>query len=136
VAKQAVQGERKTLTECYAHFGIIYRPPQPLWSAVSPSGQTVVTQWTDNFDATMTQYSNIGKMIDEWKSRPENHRRRERLRAVRIGGIFKSIIVKAADPNARRLRIVGRSIGRPMRLLELRDTGEFRAEVAEVSLNA
>lgn len=120
--------ECRTLTDAYSRFGIAVSNPRTAWSAQSEDGTVVVTLWANRFDAARGIYDVFEDPTDGWEHIPPNQRRLAHLKhaLANRGGRFESIIVFRGDGLIN--RIVRREIGPTMRIVDLRDNGQFRAE--------
>ena len=126
-----------TLGECFDHFGA--RPANLRWgwsARNEATGTVVVTMWTDQLcqtaDGTIVYDVRARDDLEWWRRRPGN---RERLRNLRwaqmhCDGRFRAVIVTCERTDAYIRKIVRRHVDPTlvMRLTELHDTGEFRAE--------
>ena len=134
--KLSAENSRRTLTECFAHFGVPRAGNvRTWWSDRAPDGQVVITLWTDHFDAEMVRFSILGRRdLPKWRDRQPNRHRAELLKSVGVGGVFQSIIQRSADTTSHPRKTVERYIGPLMRLTNLNETtGEFSAEEVEGS---
>lgn len=126
--------KRKTLTECFAHFGVPRAGNvRQWWSGKAANGQVVVTLWLDHFkDLDLKHFSVFDRTdLPVWTNKKANRDRCKLLQEVGVGGVFQSIVQVPGDSSAAPRKIIERYIGNPMRLTALdRRTGEFSAEEA------
>jgi len=126
-----------TLGECFDFFGARPANLRWGWSARNEATATViVTLWTDQLcrlpDGRIAYDVRARDDLEWWRRRPGN---RERLRNLRwaeahCGGCFRAVVVSCERTDAFVRRIVGRypDPALVMQLVDLAETGEFRAE--------
>jgi len=125
------------LGECFDVFGACPVNLRWGWSARNEATATViVTLWTDQLcrlaDGRIAYDVRARDDLDWWRRRPGNRERLANLRwaAAHCGGRFRAVIVTCKRTDAFVRRIIGRypDPALVMQLVELHDTGEFRAE--------
>ncbi len=126
-----------TLGESFDFFGARPANLRWGWSARNEATATVVvTLWTDQLcrkpDGTIVYDVRSRDDLEWWRRRPGNRERLANLRwaEAHCGGRFRGVIVTCEATDAFIRKIVRRypEPGLVMRLVELHDTGEFRAE--------
>ena len=126
-----------TLGECFDHFGARPRNLRWGWSARNEAtGTVIVTMWTDQLcrrpDGTIVYDVRARDDLEWWRRRPGNRERLADLRwaEAHCGGRFRAVIVTCERTEAFIRRIVRRHVDPAlvMRLTDLAETGEFRAE--------
>ena len=126
-----------TLTECFAWFGT--RPANIRWgwsARDEATGIVVLTLWTDQLcvaaDGTIVYDVRARDDLEWWRRRPGNRERLANLRWARdhADGRFRAVVVTCERTDAYVRRITGRypEPALVMRLTDLTDAGEFRAE--------
>lgn len=118
--------EFRTLSECYAYFGVLLANPRRVWSAIAPDGRLIVTLWSNRFVAG--HYDVFDDVVNQWVNRPENKVRLRQLLEIGLDGRFESIIIVPAVVDVPVRTITRRYVGPSMRLTALSLRGEFRAE--------
>jgi hypothetical protein len=126
-------------TKAFAYFKAKPKNPQWSWSAISDTGEVVITLWRDeiNYKTKPVSCDFFGHpKLADWIDRQGNRERIENLKYARDhrDGLFRVVIMAAIDPTAEIRQIKETFPQRKMvwRLVALdEETGEFRAEMIE-----
>ncbi len=126
-------------SKAFAFFKAKAKNAQWSWSAISDTGEVVITLWRDeiNYKTKPVSCDFFGHpKLADWIDRLGNRERIENLKYARDhrGGLFRVVIMAAIDPAAepRQIREAFPQPNMFWRLVALNeDTGEFRAEMVD-----